>query len=73
MKACEGICQPQQSDSLLPLQSTYCHQVHEHCASIGRTVHVVNLDPAADRFEYPVSLDVRSLVDAEAGHSRPPR
>ena len=32
-------------------QSTYCHQVHEHCASIGRTVHIVNLDPAADHFE----------------------
>jgi len=40
--------------------------VHEHCSSVGRTVHVVNLDPAADRFDYPVSVDVRDLVDVEA-------
>lgn len=38
------------------LQSTYCKNVFEHCQSIGRTVHVVNLDPAADHFEYPVSI-----------------
>lgn len=29
-------------------------------------MHVVNLDPAADRFEYSVSGDVRELVSLEA-------
>ena len=24
-------------------QSTYCHEIQEHCATVGRTVHVVNL------------------------------
>jgi hypothetical protein len=24
-------------------QSTYCHEIQEHCATLGRTVHVVNL------------------------------
>jgi hypothetical protein len=42
-------------------QSTYCKNVHEHCSSIGRTVHVVNLDPAADNFEYPVSVGTISI------------
>ena len=50
---------------LTPPQSTYCSQVQAHCASVGRTVHVVNLDPAADRFEYSVSGDVRELVSLE--------
>lgn len=46
-------------------KSTYCKNVHEHCSSIGRTVHVVNLDPAADNFEYPVSVDIRDLISLE--------
>ena len=34
----------------LVAQSTYCHEIQEHCATLGRTVHVVNLvrcQPAA--------------------------
>jgi hypothetical protein len=27
-----------------------------------RTVHVVNLDPAAEHFEYPVAIDIRDLI-----------
>lgn len=46
-------------------QSTFCHQIHEHCASVGRTVHIANLDPAADRFDYPVSIDIKGLIDVE--------
>lgn len=46
-------------------KTTYCAQLHAHCASVGRSVHVVNLDPAADAFGYPVSADVRELVCLE--------
>lgn len=47
------------------MQSTYCSQLHTHCASIGRVVHVVNLDPAAERFSYPVAADVRDLISLD--------
>lgn len=43
-------------------KSTYCTQMHTHCASVGRSLHVVNLDPAADAFGYPVAADIRDLV-----------
>eukprot|EP00300_Choanocystis_sp_HF-7_P042471 c9220_g1_i2.p1 GENE.c9220_g1_i2~~c9220_g1_i2.p1 ORF type:complete len:341 (+),score=66.52 c9220_g1_i2:121-1023(+) len=37
--------------------------MYEHCSNIGRTVHVVNLDPAAEEFHYPVSVDIRTLIN----------
>lgn len=46
-------------------KSTYCNSVHQHCEIIRRTVHVVNLDPAAEDFNYPVSFDIRDLVPLE--------
>ncbi|CAK0753587.1 hypothetical protein CVIRNUC_002232 [Coccomyxa viridis] len=46
-------------------KSTYCDNIRQHCETIGRTVHVVNLDPAADAFNYPVAFDVRDLVTLE--------
>lgn len=46
-------------------KSTYCHTVQEHCASVKRNVHVVNLDPAAERFKYQGTEDVRELVTVE--------
>mmetsp|Transcript_13361 Transcript_13361/g.22556 ORF Transcript_13361/g.22556 Transcript_13361/m.22556 type:complete len:286 (+) Transcript_13361:132-989(+) len=46
-------------------KSTYCREIQEHCATIGRTVHVINLDPAAEHFDYSVSLDVRELISLE--------
>ena len=46
-------------------QSTYCEQLWNHCQAIGRAVHCVNLDPAAEAFGYPVSIDVRDLVALE--------
>lgn len=27
-----------------------------HCQNIGRAVHLVNLDPAAEKFEYEPSI-----------------
>lgn len=46
-------------------KSTYCKQIYEHCQSIGRMVHVVNLDPAAEHFEYPTAVDIRELISLE--------
>src|SRR3989338_9032188 len=43
-------------------KSTYCSAVQQHCAAKGRTVHVINLDPAAEIFTYDPSWDVRDLV-----------
>ena len=37
-------------------QSTYCTTVFKHCQSVKRSVHVVNLDPAAEHFDYPVEV-----------------
>lgn len=46
-------------------KSTYCNHLYEHCQAINRAVHVVNLDPAAEQFQYPVSFDIRDLVSLE--------
>lgn len=40
-------------------KSTYCKIMQEHCQNAKRTVHVVNLDPAAETFEYEVAFDIR--------------
>ena len=37
-------------------QSTYCSTIVKHCQTIKRAVHVVNLDPAAEHFDYPVEV-----------------
>lgn len=50
-------------------KSTYCQTIQDHCASLGklrrRTVHVANLDPAAETFKYDVAFDVRDLITVE--------
>uniref|UniRef100_A0A1I7WUY3 GPN-loop GTPase 3 n=1 Tax=Heterorhabditis bacteriophora TaxID=37862 RepID=A0A1I7WUY3_HETBA len=46
-------------------KSTYCSVIYNHCISIGRQVHVVNLDPAAEVFNYPATADVRDLVSVD--------
>ena len=46
-------------------KSTYCHVIQQHCQNKGRTVHVINLDPAADGFAYSCAVDVRNLITLE--------
>jgi len=46
-------------------KSTYCSQLADHCKSVKRRVHFANLDPAAERFEYPLSFDIRELISVE--------
>ena len=46
-------------------KSTYCSNIQQHCHSIGRTIHVINLDPAADASKYSVTSDVRDLINLD--------
>ena len=39
---------------LYHFQSTYCNTMVKHGEAAKRVVHVVNLDPAAEAFDYPV-------------------
>jgi len=46
-------------------KSTYCDTIRQHCENSKRRVHVVNLDPAAENFSYPVAMDIRELISLE--------
>ncbi|KAJ7950584.1 GPN-loop GTPase 3 [Quillaja saponaria] len=46
-------------------KSTYCSSLYEHCETVGRTIHIVNLDPAAENFDYPVAMDIRELISLD--------
>ena len=43
-------------------KSTFCDLMRSHCEALKRRVHVINLDPAAEEFSYPVAADIRDLV-----------
>jgi GTPase SAR1 family protein len=46
-------------------KSTFCTTIQEYCQLSHRTVHVVNLDPAAETFKYEPTLDIRDLVSLD--------
>ncbi|KAK7333443.1 hypothetical protein VNO80_30216 [Phaseolus coccineus] len=46
-------------------KSTYCSSLYEYCLASRRTIHVVNLDPAAENFDYPVAMDIRELISLD--------
>jgi len=46
-------------------KSTYCHYIQQHGDAARRTVHVANLDPAAESFSYTASIDIRELVSLD--------
>ncbi|PKU63691.1 GPN-loop GTPase 3 [Dendrobium catenatum] len=46
-------------------KSTYCSSLYQHCEALRRTIHIVNLDPAAEHFDYPVSTDIRELISLD--------
>lgn len=46
-------------------KSTYCKTLQAHCAASGRMMHVANLDPAAEHFEYKCAFDIRDLINLE--------
>jgi GTPase SAR1 family protein len=51
-------------------KSTLCRTLQEHCETVGRTVHVANLDPAADSFGYAPVFDVRDLISSDDAMSQ---
>jgi len=46
-------------------KSTYCKTIQDHCTAAGRVVHIVNLDPAAESFDYTPAFDIRDLISLE--------
>ena len=46
-------------------RSTYCSSLYQHCETMRRTIHIVNLDPAAESCDYPVAMDIRELVSLD--------
>ena len=53
---------------------TYCYNLQQHCESIGRSVHIVNLDPAAENFKYSVAIgksnDFATTVSLNFGNNK---
>ncbi|XP_055328034.1 GPN-loop GTPase 3-like [Paramacrobiotus metropolitanus] len=44
-------------------KTTYCATIMNHCKAIGRNVHIINLDPAAEHFAYESVIgDIRELI-----------
>nr|QBH74278.1 hypothetical protein [Carausius morosus] len=43
-------------------KSTYCATLQRHAADSKRTIDVVNLDPAAEYFDYQPLADIRELI-----------
>ena len=46
-------------------KSTYCDLMRTHLETLRRRVQVINLDPAAEHFSYPVAADIRDLIPLE--------
>ena len=46
-------------------KSTYCSTLVKHAQADRRVIHVVNLDPAAEHFDYEPLVDVRELVSVD--------
>lgn len=46
-------------------KSTYCSTMMNHAEVSGRHMYVVNLDPAAEYFDYEMTADVRDLIHVD--------
>jgi len=46
-------------------KSTYCANLVRHAEVLRRTIRVINLDPAAEHFDYPITADVRDLIQVD--------
>nr|GMD70700.1 GPN-loop GTPase 3 [Ipomoea batatas] len=63
--ACNLFLSVQTSETVKSGKSTYCSNLHRHCEATRRTIHIVNLDPAAENFDYPVAMDIRELISLD--------
>eukprot|EP00040_Diaphanoeca_grandis_P011467 m.58799 g.58799 ORF g.58799 m.58799 type:complete len:270 (-) comp22614_c0_seq1:30-839(-) len=57
MRYCQFVMGPAGSG-----KSTYCTSMVQHYETIKRSVHVFNMDPAAEHFNYPISWDIRDVI-----------
>lgn len=46
-------------------KSTYAKTMQDHYAMQGKRLHVANLDPAAEHFDYECDFDIRDLINLE--------
>ncbi|BFZ61467.1 ATP binding protein [Saitoella coloradoensis] len=46
-------------------KTTFCAALMTHIKNSGRTAHLVNLDPAAERFEWEPTVDIRDLISLD--------
>lgn len=46
-------------------KSTYCATMQRHAVDSKRVVHIVNLDPAAEHFDYQPMVDIRDLIQLD--------
>jgi len=46
-------------------KSTYCSAIVQHAAASNKTIEVVNLDPAAEYFDYKPLADIRDLIGVD--------
>ena len=46
-------------------KSTFCSSLLTHLQTSRRTAHLMNLDPAAESFEYEPSIDIKDLISLE--------
>lgn len=46
-------------------QSTYCSTMQRQAADENKVVHIVNLDPAAEYFDYEPMVDIRELIQLD--------
>lgn len=46
-------------------KSTYCSTIQRHAADKGRVIDIVNLDPAAEIFDYEPLVDIRDLIQLD--------
>ncbi|XP_015607786.1 GPN-loop GTPase 3 [Cephus cinctus] len=46
-------------------KSTYCSTMQRHAADENKLLHIVNLDPAAEYFDYEPLVDIRELIHVD--------
>lgn len=46
-------------------QSTYCSNIQRHAQDDKRKIEIVNLDPAAENFDYQPLVDIRELIQLD--------
>jgi GTPase SAR1 family protein len=46
-------------------KSTYCSALQEYGRTVNRNIHVANLDPAAETFNYDVAFDLKDLITVD--------